>query len=433
MVSRRELEREVNPLLTLGTEMCSTTPLNNRQPSQWEYSRQCRASKAINGIPNIQNWPVGGILGQRGLLSKAVHINSECSPPVCHSPHGSCLERSGQRGIRTAAHRRRKGGTPPPLRPPPPPPLPMFEADSQNFALAPSVPRGLKLESCGPPSVGTIGGPKEEGCPSQHPPPPSDPPSPPSAPSNTSLAQAHAALSTDATLTSYRTSTQTTSCSLSGLRVPSLTASGLATVSDIPPTRSNLSLTNTGLRLATPSLVVPTLSQRLTHTGSLLHATGTLSASSTNIPFTVTLSNVTQTLIPVTKTWRPSVSDTLQRLTETALTLSQTPGGTNSITAVATASPTPQELAVFDTGGMVPTAGMPFLLSFGTDQVVLGDGSLNGDNGETFTGDSQYSPSQKVCISEQVGCIGRRVCEGVCVGGWEGAPSTDCNVNRWLW
>ena len=29
---------------------------------------------------------------------------------------------------------------------PPPPPLPMFEADSQKFASAPSVPRGFKLQ-----------------------------------------------------------------------------------------------------------------------------------------------------------------------------------------------------------------------------------------------------------------------------------------------
>ena len=49
------------------------------------------------------------------------------------------------------------GGGVPPLTPPyppppfgPPPPLPsplvMFEADSQNFASAPSVPRGFKLQ-----------------------------------------------------------------------------------------------------------------------------------------------------------------------------------------------------------------------------------------------------------------------------------------------
>ena len=53
--------------------------------------------------------------------------------------------------IGTAVHRRRGGGedTPPldPPHPPPPPPLPMFEADSQNFASAPSVPRGFTLSS----------------------------------------------------------------------------------------------------------------------------------------------------------------------------------------------------------------------------------------------------------------------------------------------
>ena len=55
------------------------------------------------------------------------------------------------------------GGVPPltppaslPLDPPPPPPLVMFEADSQYFASAPSVPRGLKLQK---PSAGTVGGP----------------------------------------------------------------------------------------------------------------------------------------------------------------------------------------------------------------------------------------------------------------------------------
>ena len=34
--------------------------------------------------------------------------------------------------------------------PPPPPPLPMFEADSQVFALAPSVPRGFTLQNFRP-------------------------------------------------------------------------------------------------------------------------------------------------------------------------------------------------------------------------------------------------------------------------------------------
>ena len=56
----------------------------------------------------------------------------------------------------------------PPLDPPPP--LPLFEADSQNFA---KVPGGLSLKIAGLPSAGTIGGPKEEeGCPSQPPAPP---------------------------------------------------------------------------------------------------------------------------------------------------------------------------------------------------------------------------------------------------------------------
>ena len=48
---------------------------------------------------------------------------------------------------------------------PPPPPLPMFEADSHNFASVPLLPRGLKLQSF----RGTIGGPWEEGGPSQPP------------------------------------------------------------------------------------------------------------------------------------------------------------------------------------------------------------------------------------------------------------------------
>ena len=44
--------------------------------------------------------------------------------------------------MRTAIHRRGGGGTPPPLLP-----LQCFEADSHNFASAPSVPRGFKLQN----------------------------------------------------------------------------------------------------------------------------------------------------------------------------------------------------------------------------------------------------------------------------------------------
>ena len=63
------------------------------------------------------------------------------------------------------------GGKPPPgppSPPPPPSPLPMFEADSQNCASAPSVPRGFTLKS----PWGPWGRPWEEGGPSQTPLPP---------------------------------------------------------------------------------------------------------------------------------------------------------------------------------------------------------------------------------------------------------------------
>ena len=40
-----------------------------------------------------------------------------------------------------------EGGYPPPPGPPSPPPFPTFEADSQNFASAPSVPRGFKRQN----------------------------------------------------------------------------------------------------------------------------------------------------------------------------------------------------------------------------------------------------------------------------------------------
>ena len=79
----------------------------------------------------------------------------------------------------------------PPLGPPPllPPPLVMCVADSQNFALAPSVPRGFKLQNFRPPfggdHRGTEGG---GGVPANPPPPHFRPPPPlPPPPSNTSL------------------------------------------------------------------------------------------------------------------------------------------------------------------------------------------------------------------------------------------------------
>ena len=99
------------------------------------------------------------------------------------------------------------GGVTPPPPLDPPPPLPMFEADSQNFASAPSAPRGFKLKrpSFGGDHRGALGGevsqpnppppdpPPRSNPPSPRPPPPSNPPSPrppsnpPCPPSNTSL------------------------------------------------------------------------------------------------------------------------------------------------------------------------------------------------------------------------------------------------------
>ena len=65
----------------------------------------------------------------------------------------------------------------------PPPPLPMFEADSQNFASTPSAPRAFKLENFRPAfggdHRGTQGGGKVPAK-SPYPPPPFRPPSPPS-------------------------------------------------------------------------------------------------------------------------------------------------------------------------------------------------------------------------------------------------------------
>ena len=77
----------------------------------------------------------------------------------------------GQRCIRAAVHCRRRGGTPPMD---PPPPLPMFEADSQNFALEPLAPRGFKLKdflpAFGRDHRGTLGGGGSQ--PNPPPPPP---------------------------------------------------------------------------------------------------------------------------------------------------------------------------------------------------------------------------------------------------------------------
>ena len=97
-----------------------------------------------------------------------------CTPPPNTLAFGGG---GGQGRIRMAVHRRRGGGYPPP------PPLPMFGTDSQNFASAPSAPRGSKLQNFRP----AFGGDHRAlaGGGSWPTPPPFRPP--PSPPSNSSL------------------------------------------------------------------------------------------------------------------------------------------------------------------------------------------------------------------------------------------------------
>ena len=108
------------------------------------------------------------------------------SPPLTPPPRDA-LERPYTAG---------GGGGTPPL-PEPPPPLPIFEADSQNFALVPSVPRGFRPQISRQPSAGTIGGPGRGGSqPSTPSPPPSSPflihPSQPPPPSYSAAVSCHA-------------------------------------------------------------------------------------------------------------------------------------------------------------------------------------------------------------------------------------------------
>ena len=105
------------------------------------------------------------------------------APPYLPQPSAalrssSTLFRHPSRDVLERSHTVGGGGKVPPPPGPPPPPLPMFEADSQNFASAPSVPRGFELTNFWPAfggeHRGTLGG---GGVP-VNPPPPSDPPPP---------------------------------------------------------------------------------------------------------------------------------------------------------------------------------------------------------------------------------------------------------------
>ena len=137
--------------------------------------------------PVLRTGP-GGLFGVRwgGDSAPPPHPFARCRRPPPPPPipqcapdrPAVCVPRRGMHWNGRTPEEEEGGGYLP--GPPPPPLLPMFGADSQNFASAPSVSRGLSFKIFGPPSAGTIGGPKEEGDPSQTPPPP--PQTPPSDP-----------------------------------------------------------------------------------------------------------------------------------------------------------------------------------------------------------------------------------------------------------
>ena len=124
--------------------------------------------KRLNGPGHESRWRWKGRCCERwvGVCPSPALTPDECPPPP--SPEGS---------IGMAVHRRRRRGYP--LHPPPPPhpqtkgtPLPMFEADSQNFASAPSS-RGLLFKNF---RRAFGGDPGRRGGPSQTPHPPIPPP-----------------------------------------------------------------------------------------------------------------------------------------------------------------------------------------------------------------------------------------------------------------
>ena len=88
-----------------------------------------------------------------------------------HSVGAGAGGRGEQGCIGTAVHRRRRGGTPPPLLP-----FQCLRLTAKILLRRLRCQEDLSLKIVGPPSVGTIGGPKEEGGPSQ--PPPFRPPLP---------------------------------------------------------------------------------------------------------------------------------------------------------------------------------------------------------------------------------------------------------------
>ena len=120
--------------------------------------------------PHLGRWPCENrVRLPQGPPTPSAQLTSIRSHPPCLLLLGALIPFCLQPGcIRSAVHRRRSGGVPPP---PGLPPLPMFEADSQILLRRLRCQKDFNFE-IPPPSAGTIGGPREEGDPSQTPPPP---------------------------------------------------------------------------------------------------------------------------------------------------------------------------------------------------------------------------------------------------------------------
>ena len=119
--------------------------------TRWSARTQSRVA-VIGTLPRVVHTSVLRVLRVPQVMSSGFIVPQDKSivwrgPMVMGAVNQVCGWGRGQGCIRTAVQRRRRGGTPPwdPL-----PPLPMVEADSQNIASGPSVPRGFTLQKFWP-------------------------------------------------------------------------------------------------------------------------------------------------------------------------------------------------------------------------------------------------------------------------------------------
>ena len=147
-----------NPLRCAAMTSPPRPPTAHAVSLRFSGERQClwgplSTSRTSPGRPRATR-PRSSRRGGSGLLNPP---QAPLPPPPTVCVWGR--EWGAQGCIGMAVHRRRRRGSPPPA---PRPPLPMFEADCQNFASAPSVPRGLKLQKFWPAfggdRRGTLGG-----------------------------------------------------------------------------------------------------------------------------------------------------------------------------------------------------------------------------------------------------------------------------------